>query len=219
MHEMKSSSLLVFLGMLSVGFSHARAQQSCSPDIRRSSVPKAFSDSLSRRFGGGTVDSSGVHLETARVTFRRECLLAAAFSWNDEFEGGVIIFKVQGPMLTVRAMSHYPGARSVMSAGDNRVVFSYSAGRGSGYRAERTAVLCALAEDNWVPCMDLLTGYQIAASGYPTSDSLAKGMRLGMRSAIQVARDTLILHSTVQMRRYAQSAETKRVLISRIPLP
>lgn len=220
MHKIGSlRTLRCLLGLLLTIVSESAAQQKCGADARSPVVSKSFADSLSRRFGGANVDSSEVHLATTRLTLGSECLVGATFSWNDGFEGGIILLAIRQHTNIVLRMERYPGAHSPIPAGDGRIAFSYSAGRGSGYAAERTAVLCAIAEDNWVPCLDMLTGQEIAATGYPISDSLARGVRFGMHTTIRVARDTLLLRTIVRMKKYGRGPETMRVILSRIPLP
>jgi hypothetical protein len=77
--------------------------------------------------------------------------------------------------------------------------------------AERTAVLCALATDNWILCADMLTSQQITATGYPASDSLASGMHLSARGGVSVRGDTLVVTSEIEVKRYGQPVSRRTV--------
>ena len=194
----------------------------CRADQMTPSALKVLTDSLMRASADRSANSPSPESVTAAsvgVELDSGCAVAGTLSWNNGFDGGIVIYQRSGPGITVLAAAAYPGAKRPLSAGRGHVALTYSAGRGSGQLAERTVVLCALALDNWVPCVDVLTRQEIAASGYPPADSLAAGMRLMIESAVKTIGDTLVVESDVRMKRHGRDPEKHRIIISRIVIP
>lgn len=221
---MKRSLIALCTAFLAVSSATAAsAQRSCTVQQLTAALEKALVDSLRAALSLKPASSSsfavGIHAETTRIALDSGCATATTLSWDDGFGGGIVLYKHAGESVTVLGTAAYAGARGVLAAGRGRVLFTYLAGRGSGQLAERTVVLCALAPDNWVPCVDFLTRQEIGASGYPPTDSLAKGMHLTIRSSIKVVGDTLVVTSDVRAKKYGRLPERHRQVMSRIVLP
>ncbi len=199
----------------------AQAQAGCKNVSPTTELAQALADTLVKRAGlkGKRPTGSDVQAASAPVPVDGSCVIAYTLSWNAGFDGGVIISGAERDRLVVFGAAAYAGANHPIPAGKGRVAFSYSAGRGSGQISERTAVLCSLAIDNWVPCADVLTRQEVASSGYPPSDSLSRGMRFAMRSTVSVIADTLVISSDVVVKTYGAQPASHRTLVTKHPLP
>jgi hypothetical protein len=195
-----------------------QAQADCT-EPTSPAVIEILKDSLAAATTAKPGRTEDVETASAQLRMAGECAVAVTMSWNDRFDGGVIIFTPSRAGVRLLAAAAYPGAKNPIPAGSGRVAFSYSASRGSGQLAERTVVLCALATDNWVPCADILTHQEVAASGYLPTDSLARGVRLAMKSKVSVHGDTLVITTEVLVKRYGRAPETRKTLVSRHVLP
>lgn len=185
----------------------------CPPPALNAPLQRALADTLAHGLGvlGDSSSVRASEVALAGVMVGQECAVAATLSWDDGFSGGVLVYRMHDPLLEVLATQPFAGAHAPMAAGPGRVVLSYSGGRGSGQMAERTAVLCALATDNWILCADMLTSQQITATGYPASDSLASGMHLSARGGVSVRGDTLVVTSEIEVKRYGQPVSRRTV--------
>jgi hypothetical protein len=189
------------------------AVSSCRAPTLDPALQRSLLDVLTRRLrvSGDTSALPTADKETAGVPLAEECVGAATFSWSGGFGGAVVLFRSRDSGAEVLSVQFYPGAHAPIAAGTGRMLFSYSGGRGSGQRAERTAVLCSLAADNWVPCADVLTTQEVTATGYPAADALAARMHLSSRGQVTVQGDTLRVVSEIDVKRYGQPVSRRTV--------
>jgi hypothetical protein len=186
---------------------------SCRPPTPDPSLQRAVSDSLGRalRMARDSYPTPDAELAVAGVSVSGQCAVGATLSWDNGFSGGVLVYRPRDRGLELLAARIFPGARAPQDAGANRFLFAYGGGRGSGQSEERTAVLCALAADDWVRCADLVTNQEVAATGYPASDSLATGMHLSSHGRTAVRGDTLFVTSDIEVKRYGRALSRRTV--------
>jgi hypothetical protein len=222
MLEMRSLPIMLacFVTGSLASATRGESQTICEKLAVTPALARSLADTLNRR-SNKSVPPIDADIQVANVPVRLPggCVNVVTLSWCDGFEGGIVIQSVTDGKAAIQGLLDYPGARNPMPAGAGRVLFTYPTERGSGQIAERTAVLCSLAEDVWVVCADILTRQEVTGTGYPPSDSLAKGVALRMRSRVAVLRDTLVVTSDVTIRRYGTQSPTRRTLVAKHPLP
>jgi hypothetical protein len=220
---LKMKSVQIALACFALGLlmpACAIGQTACEKRDVSLVAARSLADTLARRTNSSPAGTNAeIQVERVPVSSSHSCLDAVTLSWADAFEGGIVIYRIEKGKRVLQAAMDFPGAHDPMPAGEGRVLFTYSSGRGSGQLAERTAVLCSLASDLWVVCADILTRQEVAATGYPPSDSLAKGMGFNMRSRVLVMMDTLVVTSDVLITRYGKHSPTQRTLVAKYPLP
>lgn len=167
-----------------------------------------WAGALQRAAGHQAVEREQPGLETAAVAapVSNRCLSLVTLSWGNGLSGGVLFVDETG--VVVARYPGFPGATSPMEAGPGRVVFEYVSERGSGVSESRLVALCALAEDLWVKCADIMKNRIDQAAGYPPADSAAVGMMMRQHAEVSVHGDSLVLSRRASYRRYGDRSQT-----------
>jgi hypothetical protein len=128
--------------------------------------------------------------DRAAVLVGKKCVTVVTLNWDGELNGGLVFLDSKGDVI---AAESYHGARAPKAAGTGRLLFVYTATKGSGMYESRYAVLCSLDPATWIECFDTPARKLDIVSG---TESEA-GMMLEQRATAVVQGDTLILHRSV----------------------
>lgn len=185
--------------------------ESCAGGLPDEAIRIALADSLLLRTGqrNRRLAASQIEMSVIGVAAFGSCVSAGAISIDEGNGGGVVVFSNAVTGVELLAAEMLMGPHDPIAIDSGRLAVQYATVRGSGQSSERTAVLCALARDVWIRCADLMTSIDVAATGFPPSDTNARGLRYSVASQVSSHLDTLQVRSFVSIKRYGQ-AEVRR---------
>ena len=207
-----------------VGCSRNQPPANASPPCNVSKATAGAGATLAAAVSGGRrpppAELADLAVATVAVRAGGACAVATAVSYGNGSGGGVAIYRdnaalAEGDFLSLQT---FPGAERPLAAGADRVGFSYRDGDGSGYRAERTTVLCALDEAAWIPCATVTTAVQAGAAGTAAGGSgpLAS---FNLRSTTEVHGDTLVIEGVTSWLSAGQHGGKIDTTVSHLILP
>lgn len=150
------------------------------------------------------------------VLVSHSCVTVVAVNWDGELSGGVVFLDDAGRVLSREASYH--GARDLLSAGPNRVAFTYTANKGSGLYESRAVVLCALRSDVWVECLNTVAHKLdiVSGSGSPPGSELM----MEQWGQLSIRGDTAMVKRRVTYRREGDhQARELNLGVTRLVLP
>lgn len=138
------------------------------------------------------------------------CATAVALSWDGELDGGVVVLGSSGKLLWGDVSYH--GARDLVTAGANRILLTYTAGKGSGVYESRFVALCALRVDVWVECYEAIARTWQTVSGSSADEPNGTDLSMERNATVEVRGDTVIWRGRVKYRRHGDKATRDEAL-------
>lgn len=128
------------------------------------------------------------------------CVRVVTLNWDGELAGGVVVFDRTGRVLW--SDDGYHGARDVLGAGRDRVVFTYTTSKGSGVYESRFVALCALRLDAWVECFDAVAHSLEIVAGSGSGEPCDSDLLMERTASISVHGDTVLWRGRAKYRRH-----------------
>jgi hypothetical protein len=166
----------------------------------------AWANALERAAGRQGVEAlrAGLDAAAAAAPVNDRCLSLVTLRWDNDLAGGLVFVDQAGALIA--RYPGFPGASSPKHAGPGRVVFEYTSERGSGVRESRLVALCALADDLWVKCVDVMKSRVDRAAGFPPGDAAAVGVMMQQEAEAVIRGDSILLSRRASYRGYGDSA-------------
>jgi len=197
----------------------AQERQCPTRGVARDAYVRAV-DSLETSEGRSPTQGGYPQLEGAALSVRvsRSCVTVLAVNWDGELSGGLVFLDDAGHVLNREASYH--GARDLLSAGPNRVAFTYTANKGSGLYESRHVVLCALRSDVWVECLNVIAHKLDIVSGSSSSSQPDSALMMEQWGRLSIRGDTAVIKRRVTYRREGDKKTRELDLgVARLVLP
>jgi hypothetical protein len=88
------------------------------------------------------------------------------------------------------------------------VGFAFTAERGTGVLESRFVVYCALRDDVFAKCLDVMTDRALTVAGYPPDDSMAAGIVMNQRATVAVRGDSVLVERSAVFKKYGGEDST-----------